>query len=136
MEKTKKFTFTFEKLEVWQIARKINNSIYRMTKSFPSDERYGLSSQIRRSISSVMANIAEGSGRSSQSDRAHFYNMAFSSALESLNHLIVAADLQYIDEKSYLILRQSLEKLTNKLNALYIYQLKSSKNLKNNVNNR
>ncbi len=128
MRKSNTFTYGFEKLEVWQEARIIKKNIFLLTRKFPKEKGYGLSSQLRRSISSVTANLAEGSGRASQKDKARFTNMVFTSALETLDHIITAWDISYIDESTYLKFRSPLEKLMNKLNALYKYQCNSSGN--------
>lgn len=66
--------FPFEKLEVWQDARKLVAGIYQCSRSFPKEERFGLTSQMTRAAVSVANNLAEGSGRSSLKDQAHFSN--------------------------------------------------------------
>ena len=125
------YTYSFEKLEVWQKARTLRKEIYELTKSFPKEELYGLTSQIKRSIGSVTANLVKGSGRASDKDRAHFTNMAYTSALETIDHLIAAFDLTYITEQVYLELRVKMDELINKLNAFYKYQAGLKGNLKN-----
>lgn len=87
--------FPFEKLEVWQDARKLVRSVYGCTESFPSSERFGLTSQLRRSAVSVANNLAEGSGRSSLKDQAHFSNQAYASLMETACDLILATDLKF-----------------------------------------
>lgn len=124
-------TYSFEKLDVLKIGRKIKKDIYLLTRSFPKEERYELVSQIRRSICSVTANLAEGSGRASDNDKAHFTNTSYSSALETLDHLITAYDLEYINEETYEDYRVRMDELINKLNAYYKYQVKRADNLKN-----
>ena len=116
-------TYSFEKLEVWQLAREIRVDIYRLTVHFPREEQFNLTSQIRRAIGSVTANLVEGSGRATDRDRSRFTNNAYSSALEVLDHLIAAFDLNFIDEEQYISHRVKLDKLINKLNAYYKYQL-------------
>src|SRR5215207_3430172 len=74
--------FRFEKLTVWQSSRRLAGEIYSVTKAFPKDELFGLTSQIRRAAVSVTANIAEGSGRNSDVDFAHFLELAYGSAME------------------------------------------------------
>lgn len=117
------FTYRFEKLEVYQLARKFRVRIKKLTLNFPSDEKFELTSQIRRSSSSIAANLAEGSGRASSSDQAHFSNIAFSSALETIDHLIYALDMEYISEDIYTELRLELDEIINKVNSLYKYQI-------------
>lgn len=123
-------TYSFEKLEVWQIARAIKKDIYRNTRNFPKEELFALTSQIRRAIGSVTANLAEGSGRATQADRANFVNVAYASGLEVLDHLITAYDLEYIELEVYEEYRTKMDELLNKLNAYYKYQLNRKDNLK------
>ncbi|MBB6235485.1 four helix bundle protein [Pedobacter sp. AK013] len=113
------YTYPFEKLEVWQLARKFRKEIYGLVNQFPREEQFGLTSQIKRSASSIGDNIAEGSARLTAKDRAHFLVIAYSSAIETVNHLIGSWDLAYIKEEEYLTLRIKLEEITNKINALH-----------------
>ncbi|NOU47567.1 MAG: four helix bundle protein, partial [Bacteroidales bacterium] len=69
--------YAFENLEVWQKSRILVKSVYVLTASFPNDEKFGLTSQMRRACVSVSSNIAEGSTRWSQKDQARFYEIAF-----------------------------------------------------------
>ena len=116
--------FSFEKLTVWQKSRKLSVSIYEVTKPFPDDERFGLISQMRRCAISISSNIAEGSGRHSGKDKARFTEIAFSSALELLNQIIIANDLQFISNKNQDVLRDSISEITAMLNSLHKSQLK------------
>ena len=125
------YTYSFEKLEVWQVARVFKKSIYQITQKFPREELFGLTVQIRKSTGSITANLAEGSGRASDKDRAHFTNIAYSSALETIDHLITAFDLEYISEEMYVDHRLKLDEIINKLNSLYKYQIGRGDNLKN-----
>ena len=125
------YTYSFEKLEVWQAARVFKKSIYQITQKFPREELFGLTVQIRKSTGSITANLAEGSGRASDKDRAHFTNIAYSSALETIDHLITAFDLEYISEEMYVDHRLKLDEIINKLNSLYKYQIGRGDNLKN-----
>lgn len=110
--------FSFERLEVWQDARKLANMIYEHTKSFPDNEKFGLTNQMRRAAISVSSNIAEGSSRTSTKDQANFYQMAFSSLMEILNQVIISHDLNYLNEPEELAYRSQIEKIANKINAL------------------
>ncbi|MBS3776274.1 MAG: four helix bundle protein, partial [Bacteroidales bacterium] len=92
------YLFSFEKLNVWQEARKFISEIYELTKSFPTDEKFGLTNQIRRASVSIAANIAEGTSRTSSKDQAHFTNLSYSSLMEALNHLYISLDLNYITD--------------------------------------
>lgn len=117
------YIYAFEKLEIWQLSRSFVKDIYQITKSFPKDEQYGLISQIRRASVSISSNIAEGSSRLTTKNKAHFTVIAFSSAIEVINQIIIARDLEYISEEILTELREKLAKLTNKLNAYHKAQL-------------
>lgn len=87
--------FPFEKLEVWQDARRLVKAVYACAEAFPSGERFGLTSQVTRAAVSVANNLAEGSGRASLKDQAHFSSQAYGSVMETACDLILAADLGY-----------------------------------------
>lgn len=88
--------FSFERLAVWQKAIEYADFIYKTTKDFPADERFGLTSQLRRSAVSVSANIAEGSSRSSKADMARFIEIAYGSLLESVTNFEIAKRQQFL----------------------------------------
>lgn len=90
--------FSFEKLIAWQKSRELALEIFRITKLFPKDEMFGMTSQMRRCSVSIASNLAEGSGRNSMKDKARFSEIAFGSALELLNQLILSFDFEYIKE--------------------------------------
>jgi len=117
------YIFSFEKLEVWQNSREFVSAIYKLTVNFPSSEIYGITSQIKRSSSSIATNIAEGTSRNTNKDKAHFLTISYSSATETLNHLIISKDLDYINEQEYLLYREKLEKICNQINSLKKYYL-------------
>lgn len=117
------YVFSFEKLEVWQNARMFILDIYRLTSKFPSNELFGITSQIKRSASSIATNIAEGTSRNTSKDKAHFLTISYSSAMETLNHLILSKDLNYISENEYVHCREKLEKICNQTNNLKKYYL-------------
>ncbi|MDI1323207.1 MAG: four helix bundle protein [Algoriphagus sp.] len=129
------YTYSFEKLDVYQLARKYRVEIKKLTLSFPSDEKFELTSQIRRSTSSIATNLAEGSGRASSKDQAYFTNISFSSALETIDHLTYSLDMGYILQDLYIELRLRLDIIIQKLNSLYKYQLGSEKDLKTKIKN-
>jgi four helix bundle protein len=89
---------TFEDLIVWQKSRELSLYIYTITKNYPTEERYGLVSQMRRAAISVSSNIAEGFARQQVKDKEHFYVMASASLSELLSQLIVSCDLEYISQ--------------------------------------
>lgn len=122
------YQFSFEKLEVWQLARKLAVDIYKKTQSFPAEEKYSLVSQIRRSALSVAANISEGSTRNTAKDQAHFTTMAYGSLMELLNHLILSTDLGYINESDLVGIREEIKNLSVKLSNLKSAQLKRISN--------
>ena len=125
--------YSFEKLEVYQLARKFKIDIKLMSQLFPKEERFDLISQINRASASISANLAEGSGRSSNFDQAHFTNMSFSTGLETIDHLNTALDMKYINDENYTELRMKLDAILNKLNALYKYQINNKETLKKRV---
>lgn len=89
---------SFTSLRAWQEAHKLTLTIYKELKKFPEYEKFGLCDQIRRSSSSISANISEGFSRRTEKDKIHFYYIALGSLTETQNHLLVARDLKYIDE--------------------------------------
>ena len=91
----------FRDLIVWQKAHQLTLDLYRVTKSFPRDEQYGLTSQIRRAAASVGANIAEGCGRGTARDFARFVQMALGSASELEYELLLASDLGLFPGTTY-----------------------------------
>lgn len=125
--------YSFEKLEVYQLARRFKVEIKLLSQTFPKEERFELISQMNRSSASIAANLAEGSGRSSNFDQAHFTNLSFSTGLETIDHLNTALDLNYIDESKYTDIRVKLDAILNKLNALYKYQINNKNTLKKKV---
>lgn len=87
---------SYRELRVWQHAIELVTAIYRYTKSFPRDELYGLTNQMRRAAVSVPSNIAEGQGRLSKKEFHHFLAQAFGSLLELETQIIIAFNLQYL----------------------------------------
>jgi four helix bundle protein len=112
------YTFSFERLEVWKKSRFLTNKIYIITRTFPDKEKFGITGQLRRAIISVCSNIAEGSSRNSKMDQRHFYNMAFSSLMETLNQLILSNDLEFIDTKVLNECRTEIHVISIMLNNL------------------
>ncbi|MDR2204764.1 MAG: four helix bundle protein [Flavobacteriaceae bacterium] len=113
----------FKKFEVWQISHRLTLKIYTVTKNFPKEEIFGLTSQIRKSFASIGYNISEGSGRNSDKEFANFINIALGSSNEAENQLILSKDLNYLDDAIFqdildelIILKKKLVTLWNKLN--------------------
>lgn len=117
------FTYSFEKLEVWKESVELVKIIYKLTNKFPVDEKFGLTSQMKRAAISVASNISEGTSRNTNKDKAHFTTISYSSTMELLNQLIIAKELNYISQKEYENTRMLITKITNMLNALRKYQL-------------
>ena len=88
-----------EQLKVWQLAMDIAKEIYVLTNEFPSEEKFGLTSQIRRAAVSIASNIAEGAGRYSDKEFAHFLSIASGSSFEVRTQLLIAASLNYITKE-------------------------------------
>ena len=112
----------FRKFEVWQMSHQLTLKIYSITKHFPKEELFGLTSQIRRSFASIGYNISEGSGRNSDKEFANFVNIALGSSNKAENQLILAKDLGYINEIDFqnlllelIVLKKKLVTLWNKL---------------------
>jgi len=93
----KKAVRTFKDLVAWQKAHELTLAIYQIAKAFPSDEKFGIISQLRRSVSSVATHIVEGHQRNSRKDFLHFLNLADASLEETKYHLIWSKDLGYLD---------------------------------------
>ena len=125
--------YSFEKLEVYQLARKFKIDIKLTSRLFPKEERFELISQINKSSASISANLAEGSGRASNFDQAHFTNVSYATGLETIDHLNTALDMGYINEEKYSELRLKLDAILNKLNSLYKYQINNKETLKKKV---
>jgi four helix bundle protein len=107
-----------EKLEVWIQAVDFVVNIYRVTECFPKEEKFGLTSQIRRAAVSIPANIAEGAARQSHKEFAHFLSNAQGSASELETELLIAVRLGYLDEDKYLNARASLETIGRMITGL------------------
>ncbi|MCD6422533.1 MAG: four helix bundle protein [Elusimicrobia bacterium] len=109
---------TFKELKVWQKAHQLVLEIYKITRSFPKEERFGLVIQIRRSVSSIPTNIVEGFKRKSKKDFAYFLNIAESSLEETKYHLLLAHDLKYISNTVYNKLLELCDEIGKMLNGL------------------
>lgn len=97
----------FKKYKIWQLSHKFTLEIYEITKKFPREEIYGLTSQIRRSSSSIPTNISEGCGRDSDAEFNRFLTIALGSANETEYLIMLSKDLNYITlEKSILLLQK------------------------------
>jgi four helix bundle protein len=110
----KKTAATFKDLLVWQKAHQFVLAVYRLSRTFPRYELYGLSSQFRRAAVSIAANIAEGFRKRGKADKLRFFNMAQGSLEECRYYLILTSDLEYGDVSE---LNQLLEEVSRLLEA-------------------
>jgi four helix bundle protein len=110
--------YSFEKLIVWQEARVLVKSIYTITHTFPKEEIFGLTSQIKRASSSIPMNIAEGCGRNSDKDFCRFLYIAFGSANELEYQLLLSIDLKFIELENGQKLLFQIEEVKKMLNGL------------------
>ena len=111
-------TYTFENVVAWQKAHVFVLLVYRITKSFPSEELYGLTSQFRRAAVSIEANIAEGYKKISKADKLRFLNISQGSMEECRDYILLARDLYYISDTDFSDLRDALEDASK---MLYLY---------------
>jgi four helix bundle protein len=91
----------FRQIKVWEKSHQLTVEIYLLTRAFPREELFGLTSQIRRSCASIPANIAEGCGRGSNKEYAYFLQIAMGSATELDYHILLAKDVGYLNEIIY-----------------------------------
>ncbi|MEY5034308.1 MAG: hypothetical protein RL447_686 [Bacteroidota bacterium] len=120
------FMYAFERLETWNLSIDLTVRIYEHTDQFPPKEQYGLSQQVRRAAVSISSNLAEGSGRISKKDQAHFFNIAYSSLMEVLNQLIIANKIGYLEAERLASMRARIEMLSKKIAALRNHTLNYS----------
>ena len=110
--------FRFEKLDVWHRAIEFADSVYSLTRQFPGDERFGLTSQMRRASVSVSSNIAEGSGRISDKDFSRFIEIAYGSVLEVVSQAEVAHRQSFLAVEDRNQLKQQAEEFARMLSGL------------------
>ena len=121
---------SFRKLNVYIRAKELVRQVYELIKKFPREEQYALCDQLRRAVISIPSNIAEGSGRQSQKDQAHFYTIAYGSLMEVLSQLDVACDLRYITQDEFDILEVLIEEEAKMLSGLVAKRTNSPLNSK------
>ncbi len=117
---TRSLIKSFIDLRAWQQSHQLSLRIYKITKAFPSEEKFALINQLRRASVSVSSNIAEGFSRNTSRDKAQFYTMAIGSLYEIHSQLLLAKDLGYISTESYNAVFTQVEsatKLTNRLKS-------------------
>jgi len=108
----------YKDLQVWDKSHKLTLALYRATRTFPADERFGLTSQLRRSASSIPANLAEGCGRRSDGEMARFIQIAMGSGAELSYHLMLSRDLGMVGTAEFSKLASDLEEIMRMLSAL------------------
>ena len=108
----------FRDLKVWHKAHALTLETYRLSASFPSDERYNLTAQLRRSAASIPSNIAEGCGRTGDREFKRFLQIAMGSASELEYQLLLSRDLEYMKEESYSSTQAHLEEVKKMLAGL------------------
>lgn len=110
----------FKELLIWKKSRLFCTEIYAITASFPSEEKFGLTNQLRRASVSIPSNIAEGSSRNSNKDFARFLEIAIGSAYEVETQLLISSDLGFINQENIIDLTNTLEeiiKMTSRFRA-------------------
>lgn len=110
--------FRFEQLTVWQKAVEFADNIYEITNKFPSDERFGLTNQLRRASVSISSNIAEGSSRGSNRDYTRFIEIAYGSVMEIVSQLHVSRKRQFLSEEVFDELCVKADELARMLSGL------------------
>ena len=108
---------SFECVGAWQKAHAFTLLVYRLTREFPKDEIFGLTSQFRRAAVSIEANFAEGYKKISKADKLRFLNIAEGSLAECRNYVILARDLEYVNEQQYNSLFVALEEASKLLTS-------------------
>jgi four helix bundle protein len=109
----------YKDLIVWEKAHKLTLAIYKETNAFPKEERFGLTSQVRRASSSVPANLAEGCGRRSDGEMGRFVQIAMGSGAELSYHLLLCRDLGFLGAPEFARLSSDLDEVMRMLSALY-----------------
>ena len=108
----------FRDLLVWEKAHKLTLWIYRDTREFPNEERFGLTSQLRRAAASIPANLAEGCGRRSDGEMARFVQIAMGSGAELSYHLLLCRDLGFLEAEEFNRLASETDEVMRMLSAL------------------
>ena len=110
--------FYYRKLNVYHKSMELVANIYRLSRTFPEEERFGLSNQIQRAVISVPSNIAEGSGRFSVKEKIHFIEIAYGSLTETLCQLDIAHDLNYITDEEFTNEKERINIIGKQLSGL------------------
>lgn len=121
---------SFRDLRVWQRAHELVLGVYKFTVEWPSDERYGLTSQVRMAAVSVAANIVEGFRRISAKESLRFYDIANGSLEELRYEIQIAFDLKYLNKEEFGVVNEKMEEVSKMLNAWIRSQLQNIKQVK------
>jgi four helix bundle protein len=116
----------FRRLRVWAASHRLAIDVYRATRGFPREERFGLTAQLRRSVASVPANIAEGYGRRRDGELCQFLSVAMGSLSEVRYHLILSRDLGYLSGKELSDLASSVDRVEGLLSAFLVHVARCS----------
>ena len=107
-----------KELIIYQKSKELVKSVYKVLDTFPDSERFALCNQIRRAVVSIPSNIAEGMGRVSDKDQAHFLNIAYGSVMETYAQLDIANDLGYINDEIFNKLESDLEEVSKMISVM------------------
>ena len=110
--------YEYKKLDVYKESKNLVKMVYRFIERFPKVETYALCDQLRRAVISVPSNIAEGSGRTSSKDQAHFFEMAFGSLMEVSCQMDIACDLGYINQNELIQMEEQVCRIAAMLSGL------------------
>lgn len=116
---------SFTDLDAWRESHKLVLIIYQITRAFPKEEVFGLTSQMRRCVVSITSNIAEGFSRQSYKEKLQFYSMALGSVTELQNQVLIARDIEYIKKEKF----QEIAKQSIKAHKIINGLIKSSKTI-------
>jgi four helix bundle protein len=122
--------FKFEELQIWKESIKFTSDVYRITKTFSAEERFGLTQQLRNAAISVSLNIAEGSGRYHNRDFLRFLQIAIGSLYEVVSGLFITKNEEYISDKDFKNTYSEAEKIAKMINAFISYLKRSDKKSK------
>jgi four helix bundle protein len=125
-------TYKFESVIAWQKAHRFVILVYKITRHFPDDERFGLTSQFRRAAVSIEANIAEGYKKIGKSDKLRFFNISQGSIEECRDYILLSRDLEFVTEEQYSNLYIALEE-ASKFLMLYCEGIINNNGIKDNI---
>jgi len=112
------YKYSFEKLDVWRDARKFVTEIYKVSGTFPSEEKFGLCSQLQRASVSVVSNIAEGVSRQSDKEKIRFIEISYGSLMEVYCQLYISLDLKYLTIDQFETCKMRIDAIARQLSAL------------------